>query len=94
MDASINLAALFAPATKATKATKRVWTPLTAAEAKTAASVARPAEAACLCGCGSLTKGRFTPGHDATHKARLAATVAAGGAAAKHATEALATFGW
>lgn len=70
------------------------WTPLSAAQAKEAAQVARPALAPCLCGCGTMTKGRFAPGHDAIHHARLDATVKAGGPAAKHAQAALDAFGW
>ena len=71
------------------------WTPLTDAEAAEALRVARPAIAACLCGCGSMTKSRFAPGHDATHKERLKATAANGTTKAKAAaTEALAAFGW
>lgn len=70
------------------------WTPLTAATAKAAADRARPAIAPCLCGCGATTKGRFAPGHDATHHATLDATVAAGGPAAAHAKRALAAYGW
>ncbi len=81
-------------ATKQTTKKARVWTPLTTDEAKQAALVARPAIAPCLCGCGETTKGRFSPGHDATHHRRLIATAQAGGAAAKHAEAALAAFGW
>lgn len=71
------------------------WAPLTEAEATEALRVARPAVSACLCGCGQMTKSRFAPGHDATHKERLKATVASGTPKAKlAATEALARFGW
>lgn len=66
---------------------------------------ARPAVSSCLCGCGGTTKGRFQPGHDATLKESLKATIAAddGGdaeipgtpaAAAADARAALSTFGW
>lgn len=56
---------------------------------------ARPALGRCLCGCESLTKGRFYPGHDATLKRDLAATVLHGTDEAKAlAQEALGKFGW
>lgn len=56
---------------------------------------ARPALGKCLCGCESLTKGRFFPGHDATLKRDLAATVLHGTEEAKtQAQEALGKFGW
>lgn len=56
---------------------------------------ARPAMNNCLCGCGSVTKGRFFPGHDATLKRELSATVAHGTDEAKAlAAEALDKFGW
>lgn len=55
---------------------------------------ARPAVSRCLCGCKETTKGRFFPGHDATLKEELKATVRAGGEAAPHARAILATFGW
>lgn len=59
------------------------------------ASRARPASAPCLCGCGTLTKGRFAPGHDALLKERLTNTANHGTEEAKaSATAALATFGW
>lgn len=59
------------------------------------ASHARPAVSLCLCGCGGETKGRFVPGHDATLKERLRATVElADGKAKTDAEAALATFGW
>lgn len=71
------------------------WEAMTSAEAKEALRVARPAIAACLCGCGTMTKSRFAPGHDATLKERLKATVASGtGAAARDAAEAIARYGW
>lgn len=67
-------------------------------DAATAAWVqahARPAVGLCLCGCGSETKGRFFPGHDALLKERLRATVElAEGEAKASAEAALATFGW
>jgi hypothetical protein len=61
---------------------------------------ARPAEAACLCGCGGVTKGRFVPGHDAVLKSRLARTAAQdtgqtdGPDAAWDAHASLVVFGW
>lgn len=56
---------------------------------------ARPAEAPCLCGCGALTRARFAPGHDATLRQSLRATVEAGSPAAKRtARAALKQFGW
>jgi len=59
------------------------------------AANARPAKAACLCGCGNETKTRFFPGHDATLKRDLAATVAHGTEEAQaEAKIALAKFGW
>lgn len=67
---------------------------LSVEEARWIAENARPRESACLCGCGGLTKTRFVPGHDALLKRSLVATVAKGGAAAKHAKSAIATFGW
>ena len=59
------------------------------------AANARPAMAPCLCGCGTLTKGRFAPGHDATLKVTLSNTAKHGTPeAAKLAKAALKTFGW
>lgn len=82
------------PATK-TPRTPRVWPTLTKEEAAAALRVARPAIAPCLCGCGETTKGRFAPGHDATHHQRLRATAATGTPAARRiAAEALTAFGW
>lgn len=58
-------------------------------------SNARPAETTCLCGCGSPTKGRFSPGHDALLKRSLSCTIELGtpedAAVAKEAQE---IFGW
>jgi hypothetical protein len=79
-------------ATKAAKADRFVA--LSTDQAKAIATTARPAVTPCLCGCGGTTKGRFVPGHDATLKETLKATVKGGGAAAKHAQAALETFGW
>jgi hypothetical protein len=35
------------------------------------ATRARPALMPCICGCGTMTKSRFAPGHDAQLKERL-----------------------
>lgn len=35
------------------------------------ATRARPALMPCICGCGTMTKSRFAPGHDAILKERL-----------------------
>lgn len=70
------------------------WDALPADRAAWIAAHARPAVSSCLCGCGSETKGRFFPGHDATLKETLKVTAAAGGEAGASATAALATFGW
>ncbi|MDE2103044.1 MAG: hypothetical protein KGL39_37715 [Patescibacteria group bacterium] len=56
--------------------------------------LARPAEAECLCGCGSLTRGRFAPGHDAQLRRSLRATVEAGGEAGKVAKQVLKELDW
>lgn len=81
--------------TTKTKKEKRTWTPMSTEVAKAVLATARPALAPCLCGCGETTKGRFFPGHDATLKETLKATVTNGTPAAKRvATEALAAFGW
>jgi hypothetical protein len=50
--------------------------------------VARPAVNPCLCGCGTLTKSRFAPGHDATLKERLKNTDSETARAVES------TFGW
>lgn len=77
------------------KAKVAKWTPFTDAEATEADRVARPAIAACLCGCGTMTKSRFAPGHDATHKERIKATILHGTPKAKvAAASAQAKFGW
>jgi hypothetical protein len=70
------------------------WEVLATDRAAWIAANARPAVSTCLCGCGSPTKGRFFPGHDATLKETLKVTAAAGGEAGASAEAALATFGW
>lgn len=71
------------------------FTPIEADTLAWIAAHARPAVSPCLCGCGEQTKSRFFPGHDATLKERLKATVANGDDASKATAEAtLAVFGW
>lgn len=70
------------------------WQPLDATRASWIADHARPAVSECLCGCGGSTKGRFVPGHDATLKETLKATVEAAPEHAHFAKAALETFGW
>jgi hypothetical protein len=52
------------------------------------ALVARPAISPCICGCGTPTKSRFAPGHDATLKERLKNTESAAARAIEE------TLGW
>jgi hypothetical protein len=73
------------------------FAPLPVDRAAWIAANARPAVSVCLCGCNGTTKGRFVPGHDATLKESLKATVSQVGGdenAKNAAADALATFGW
>jgi hypothetical protein len=89
------LKAELAASKTAPRKSRSTATPLTADEAEAASLTARPAVAPCLCGCGETTKGRFFPGHDAVHKARLIATMRSDDeAASAFATDALVTYGW
>lgn len=77
------------------RATTTRWTALDAEAVTVIRDRARPALAPCLCGCGETTKGRFYPGHDATLKETLKATIVRGeGDAPEIAREAMAGMGW
>lgn len=56
---------------------------------------AYPAERECLCGCGTMTRRRFAPGHDASLRRSLEQLAENGDKkAAKLADQALINMGW
>lgn len=88
-------AAAAKPEAKTPKAKTPKWQPLDADTAAWVAVHARPATSPCLCGCGNETKGRFFPGHDATLKMKLQASLQSDNSdVVQNATVALAKFGW
>ena len=77
------------------KVKKPRWQPLDADTAAWVAAHARPAVSRCLCGCGESTKGRFFPGHDATLKMQLQASLQSDDEqVVANAQAAIGIFGW